>query len=233
MTDVGCWCEKTFGYRFRDTEHLERALTHRSAAGQNNERLEYLGDAALGLIIAEALFEKLPGANEGDLSRLRASLVKGRTLGEIALQVDLGSWLRLGSGELKSGGHRRESILANALEAVIGAAYLDGGLDAARGLVLRLYQGRLDNLPKAEELKDAKTRLQEVLQARGMALPRYSMESRGGEDHAQTFVVSCTLSENNMTSSGAGGTRRHAEQEAAGRMINALKKMWDASNRNE
>jgi ribonuclease-3 len=230
LTEAGRWCEKTFGYRFRDTDHLERALTHRSATGQHNERLEYLGDAALGFIIAEALFENLPDANEGDLSRLRASLVKGSTLAELAGKLDLGSWLHLGSGELKSGGHRRESILANALEALIGAAYLDGGFKVTRSLVLGLYKDRLQNLPAPDELKDAKTRLQEILQSRGLALPGYAMESRGGEQHAQTFVVSCTLVENNMTTSGSGRTRRHAEQEAAGRMIEALQDTWGKSS---
>jgi ribonuclease-3 len=176
------------------------------------------------------LFENLPDANEGDLSRLRASLVKGSTLAELAGKLDLGSWLRLGSGELKSGGHRRESILANALEALIGAAYLDGGFKVTRSLVLGLYKDRLQNLPAPDELKDAKTRLQEILQSRGLALPGYAMESRGGEQHAQTFVVSCTLVENNMTTSGSGRTRRRAEQEAAGRMIEALQDTWGKSS---
>ena len=230
MTEAGRWCEKTFGYRFRDSDHLERALTHRSATGPHNERLEYLGDAALGFIVAEALYEKLPNANEGDLSRLRASLVKGTTLAELAAQLDFGSWLHLGTGELKSGGYRRESILANALEALIGAAYLDGGFKVTRALVLRLYQDRLENLPAPDELKDAKTRLQETLQSRGLPLPGYAMESRGGEEHAQTFVVSCTLIESGMTTSGSGRTRRHAEQEAAGRMIEALQDTWGKSS---
>jgi len=222
LTEAGLWCEKTFGYRFRDPGHLDHALTHRSAAGQNNERLEYLGDAVLGLIIAEVLYRRLPDATEGELSRLRASLVKGGTLAQLALDAGLGGWLKLGSGELKSGGYRRESILANALEAVIGAAYIDGGFDVARDLVVALFQDRLDNLPPADELKDSKTRLQELLQSRGLPLPVYTMESRSGEAHKQSFLVSCTLADSGMTSSGGGRSRRQAEQEAAGRMIETL-----------
>ena len=233
MSEAGTWCEKTFGYRFRDPEHLEQALTHRSATGQHNERLEYLGDAVLGFVIAETLYRRLPDAPEGDLTRLRASLVKGGTLAQLALDAGLGDWLKLGSGELKSGGYRRESILANALEAVIGAAYVDGGFDATQELVVALFRDRLDNLPPAEDLKDPKTRLQELLQSRGLALPVYAMESRSGEAHKQSFVVSCTLPESGTTSTGGGRSRRQAEQEAAGRMIETLDGSPDMSSDND
>jgi ribonuclease-3 len=233
LTEAGLWCEKTFGYRFRDTRHLDHALTHRSATGQHNERLEYLGDAVLGFIIAENLYRRLPDATEGDLSRLRASLVKGGTLAQLALDAGLGGWLKLGSGELKSGGYRRESILANALEAVIGAAYIDGGFDATQEMVLALFRDRLDNLPPADELKDPKTRLQELLQSRGLPLPVYIMESRSGEAHEQSFLVSCTLPDSGKTSSGAGRSRRQAEQEAAGRMIETLAEIPAMSGDND
>ncbi len=233
MTEAGLWCEKTFGYRFRDPGHLDHALTHRSATGQHNERLEYLGDAVLGFIIAEALYRRLPDATEGDLSRLRASLVKGGTLAQLAMDAGLGDWLKLGSGELKSGGYRRESILANALEAIIGAAYIDGGFDVTRELVVTLFRDRLDTLPPADELKDSKTRLQELLQSRGLPLPVYTMESRSGEAHKQTFLVSCTLADSGRTSSGGGRSRRQAEQEAAGRMIETLSGSPEMSGDND
>lgn len=222
MTDASRWCEKTFGYRFRDPEHLNRALSHRSATGKHNERLEFLGDAILGFVVADELYGRLPEATEGDLSRLRASLVKGGTLAELARQAGVGDWLNLGSGELKSGGYRRDSILANAIEAVIGAAYVDGGFGPARDLIVALFDDRLGNLPSPETLKDAKTRLQELLQARGEALPVYKMEAKSGEAHQRVFTVSCTLGDGGASTTGVGTSRRQAEQEAAGRMIAAL-----------
>lgn len=201
------------GYGFQQPEALEEALTHRSASAHNNERLEFLGDALLNLIVAEYLFQHYPKASEGELSRLRASLVKGETLADLARELKLGDWLRMGPGELKSGGYRRESILSDALEAVIGAVYLDGGFDACRKLVLHLYRDWLARLPSASELKDPKTRLQEYLQARQQALPVYNVLEIHGEPHAQSFTVECVVVGRRTIA--IGNSRRKAEQEAA------------------
>lgn len=202
------------GYKFQRPGGLEEALTHRSASAHNNERLEFLGDALLNLIIAEYLFQHYPKASEGELSRLRASLVKGETLADLARDLRLGDWLRMGPGELKSGGYRRESILSDTLEAIIGAVYLDGGFVACRDLVLRLYQDGLARLPNASELKDPKTRLQEYLQARQRPLPVYNVLEIRGEPHAQSFTVECVVVELLRTIA-IGNSRRKAEQEAA------------------
>lgn len=201
------------GYGFQQPEWLEEALTHRSASAHNNERLEFLGDALLNLIIAEYLFQRYPKAAEGELSRLRASLVKGETLADLARELKLGDWLRMGPGELKSGGYRRESILSDALEAVIGAVYLDGGFGACRDLVLRLYEDWLARLSSASELKDPKTRLQEYLQARQRPLPVYNVLEIHGEPHAQSFTVECVVVD--LRTIAVGSSRRKAEQEAA------------------
>jgi len=201
------------GYRFQQPELLEEALTHRSASVTNNERLEFLGDALLSLVIAEYLFHRYPKASEGELSRLRASLVKGETLAELARTLKLGEALRLGQGELKSGGSQRESILSDALEAIFGAAYLDGGLAAGRALILHLYQESLEGLASASELKDPKTRLQEYQQARQQPLPIYNVLEIRGEPHAQSFTVECMVAESRAIA--AGNSRRKAEQEAA------------------
>ena len=222
MTDAGRWCHRQLGYRFRDPEYLERALTHRSAGGRHNERLEFLGDAVLGFVIAEALHRALPEADEGHLSRLRASLVRRETLAELAQSKELGPQIRLGSGELKSGGCRRASILADALEAVIGAIYLDGQLPAAREVLGRLYAARLGALPSPESLKDPKTRLQEYLQGRGLPVPSYEVTEVSGEKHRQTFTVRCEIEALERSVSGSGTSRRRAEQEAAGRMLSEL-----------
>lgn len=222
MTDDLGWLEREFGYRFSDAGLLGRALTHRSAGSQHNERLEYLGDAALSLVVAEALYERLPQAPEGHLSRLRASLVRRSSLGEIARAAGFPDRLRLGPGELKSGGFRRESILADALEAVLGAIYLDGGMEALRPVVLRLYGARLDELPAHEDLKDPKTLLQERLQARGLPLPRYDLESVEGEDHRQQFTIACAIDGMSDASTGIGSSRRAAEQAAAAKMLAQL-----------
>ena len=210
----------TLGYQFQHPERLEEALTHRSASAHNNERLEFLGDALLNLIIAEYLFQHYPKASEGELSRLRASLVKGETLADLARSLKLGDWLRMGPGELKSGGYRRESILSDALEAVIGAVYRDGGFDACCALVLRLYQDWLARLPSASELKDPKTRLQEYLQARQQALPVYNVLEIHGEPHAQRFTVECVVAEQRAVA--VGNSRRKAEQEAARLLLEKL-----------
>lgn len=201
------------GYNFRRPEWLEEALTHRSASAHNNERLEFLGDALLNLVVAEVLYHRHPKASEGELSRLRASLVKGETLAKLARELKLGENLRLGPGELKSGGARRESILSDALEAVIGAVYLDGGLAACRDLILTLYRENLEGLASASELKDPKTRLQEYLQAYQQPLPVYSVLEIRGEPHAQSFTVECAVAE--LRAVATGSSRRKAEQEAA------------------
>lgn len=213
------WLERTLGCRLPDAALLEEALTHRSFSSRNNERLEYLGDAVLAFVVAGMLFREFPDASEGDLSRFRSSLVSGESLGAMALELGLGEHLRLGEGELKSGGFRRASILADALEAVIGAIYLGAGLDAARGAVERLLRPRLAALPSAAELKDAKTRLQERLQGRGLALPRYEVVEVTGEPHEQRFRVRCAVDELGLGAEATGTSRRKAEQEAAERVI--------------
>lgn len=214
---------RRLGHRFREPALLLNALTHRSAGGRNNERLEFLGDAILGLVIAEALYLRYPEASEGELSRLRAALVRKQTLAELARDLDLGEHLRLGSGELKSGGYRRESILADALEAIFGAVYLDGGFAACTAVIQALYAARLAALP-AEPLavKDFKTRLQEHLQARRLGLPDYAVVSVRGSAHDQVFEVECRLADLERRARGKGRSRRHAEQQAAQRMLELL-----------
>lgn len=209
------WLREALGYDCRDEAMLEAALTHRSAGGQHYERLEFLGDAVLNCVVAMLVFREFGAATEGELSRFRASLVSGETLAVIAAEVGLGEQLRLGSGELRSGGFRRKSILADALEALFGAIYLDGGFDAAARAIERLFLPRLTGLPSAAELKDPKTRLQEALQARALPLPVYSVENVSGEPHAQTFRVSCTIEALGLSATGEGQSRRRAEQEAA------------------
>lgn len=222
MEKAESWLEKTLHYRFRDVGLFVQALTHRSATGPNNERLEFLGDAVLDFVISDALFKLCPDADEGDLSKLRASLVKDTSLAEIAVDLGLGEHLILGSGERKTGGHRRESILADALEAMFGAVYLDSGFDAAKDLVDRVFEQRLDVLPDAEDLRDPKTRLQEWLQARKLSLPTYDLVSVTGRDHRQNFVVSCTVNELSQTTEGESTSRRKAEQRAASSMLEIL-----------
>ena len=206
---------QALGRGFSDESLLDLALTHRSAGGRNNERLEFLGDALINVCVAAALYSRHPNLEEGDLSRLRANLVNQEALAEVARELDLGAYLTLGPGELKSGGHRRASILADALEALVGAVFLDAGFAAARDVVLRLMETRLSSPPSTESLKDAKTRLQEVLQARDMPLPVYTVESVRGEPHRQTFRVSCNVAVLDIRTEGEAGSRRAAEQEAA------------------
>lgn len=211
------------GYRFADPVLLISALTHRSAGGVNNERLEFLGDAVLGLVIAEALYKRYPDASEGELSRLRASLVRKQTLAELARDLELGDCLRLGSGELKSGGYRRDSILADALEAVFGAVYLDGGFAACAALIHALYAERLSQLPERPlALKDPKTRLQEHMQGRHLGLPEYHVLSVDGDAHAQVFQVECRVERLGEATVGYGSSRRRAEQQAALQMLALL-----------
>jgi ribonuclease III len=222
LTDDTGWLERQLGYRFVDPALLARALTHRSAGGEHNERLEYLGDAALSLVVAEALFDRLPKASEGHLSRLRASLVRRSALAEMARELGFPGRLQLGPGELKSGGFRRDSILADTLEAVLGAIYLDGGLESLRAAVIRLYGVRLHSLPEQEALKDPKTLLQERLQARGLALPVYRVDAIEGEDHRQRFTVSCAAESLGLAVTGHGASRRGAEQAAAALLLEQL-----------
>lgn len=214
-------CAK-LGYDFKDPHLLEAALTHRSIRGLNNERLEFLGDSILNFIIAAALFQQFPTAKEGDLSRLRANLVKGDTLAELAQEFELGNYLKLGAGELKSGGYRRKSILADALEAIIGAIYLDGGMAVCQERLLRWYESRLQETSRHSGLKDPKTRLQEYLQAKKVPLPNYSVLSIQGEAHKQTFRVACKIEKFNHITEGVGSSRRSAEQEAAQKYLEYL-----------
>lgn len=207
------------GYEFRDPALLQQALTHRSYAWGNNERLEFLGDGLLNFVIGARLYALQPRAEEGALSRLRASLVREETLALLGRELQLGEQLRLGESEMKSGGHRRDSILADAVEAIIGAVFLDGGFDAARNVCERLYASLLADLPDAESLKDPKTRLQETLQADGRPLPRYEILSESGPPHARRFAVRCLLTDNESYTESEGTSRRSAEQRAAELMI--------------
>jgi ribonuclease-3 len=216
------WVRERLNYEAHDLALFRAALTHRSAAGENNERLEFLGDAVLNLALAHRLYQAFPRADEGDLSRLRARLVSREPLAEIALALGVGETLQLGSGELRSGGFRRQSILADALEALCGAIYLDGGLAAVEPLVARLFAARIAALPEPEALKDPKTRLQEYLQARSLTLPRYLILGVEGEDHAQTFRVACEVPGLALRVEGGGSSRRRAEQQAAQAMLEAL-----------
>jgi ribonuclease-3 len=207
------------GHEPRDPALFAAALTHSSVPGPNNERLEFLGDAVLNLVVSRTLYEAFPRATEGDLSRLRSRVVSSEPLGKVAAGLRLGDVLRLGPGELKSGGFRRESTLGDALEALIGAVFLDGGLPAAEQVIGRLFAPVIAALPAPDALKDAKTRLQEYLQSRGLALPVYILERTDGEPHAQTFTVRCDVTQLGLTTAGSGGSRRKAEQEAAERLL--------------
>jgi len=207
--------ERRLGYQFDNRELLQLALTHRSAGGSNNERLEFLGDSIVNHVIAESLYRQFPDMREGDMSRLRASLVKGDTLAKLASELELGECLQLGTGEKKSGGHRRGSILADALEAVAGAILLDSDVETCRVCLLRWFNTRLQGLQPGSAEKDAKTQLQEFLQGRGKPLPTYQLVTIEGEDHQQHFEVSCLIHKPALTVQGSGSSRRKAEQAAA------------------
>ena len=210
-------------YEFKAHQLLEQALTHRSADIINNERFEYLGDAILSFVIAEALFERFPQAKEGKLSRLRASLVKGVTLAEIGRELRLSEVLILGPGELKSGGFRRESILADTVEAILGAVYLDGGIEQVKNLILRLYDERLASIDIDEAIKDPKTRLQELLQSRKQPLPLYSVnEVKTSEQESPLFEASCQVGLLNKVVMAKGSSHRKAEQKSAERALTLL-----------
>jgi ribonuclease-3 len=206
-------------YRFTDPQLLLDALTHRSMGARNNERLEFLGDSVLGLIISARLFELRPEASEGDLSRMRARLVRGSSLAEIASGIGLGKQLKMGEGELKSGGSGRASILTGAFEALLGALFLDGGFNACRQVILDLFDPLIETLPGIEDLKDAKTRLQEWLQARARPLPVYQLQSEEGADHAKKFYVTCRIPDDGTGVEASGNSRRNAEQAAATRVL--------------
>ena len=217
---------RILGYSFTDRRLLEQALTHRSASHANNERLEFLGDSLVNLFVAELIFECLPRADEGEMTRLRAALVNGTALAAIARDEELGDRLHLGPGELKSGGFRRESILADAFEAIIAAVYLDAGWNACRDLVRQLFDARVRGA--ANTPKDAKTRLQEFLQARNLALPVYELVASHGEDHARSFDVTCSAGEPVVSAAGSAGSRRAAEQAAAALVLEQLEERPDA-----
>jgi ribonuclease III len=213
---------RKIGYDFEDNALIDQALTHRSAGGTNNERLEFLGDSILGFIIADELFKNLTNADEGGMSRFRSSLVKGVTLAEIAREIDLGKYLLLGPGELRSGGHSRDSILADALEAVFAAVYLDGGYVAARKVILDLYKNRLEDIQTKTPQKDPKTRLQEYLQARQHKLAEYTVIEVTGEQHDQNFTVKCVVNDLGLDAISHGPSRRKAEQTAANKLLQGL-----------
>ncbi len=217
------------GHAFRDPGLLERALTHRSAAVVHNERLEFLGDALVGMIVAETLYMRWPKAVEGELTRARAELVRESALAALARKLELGQRIIFGPGEMKSGGHRRDSILADVLEAVVAAIYLDAGFEACRTAVLPWFAEAIEALPPPHKLgKDAKTRLQEWLQGRQHPLPTYVLLAESGEDHAKSFRVSCTLTEPAMIREGEGSSRRAAEQSAAESVLAVLEKKTDS-----
>jgi ribonuclease-3 len=215
--------QAALGHAFGKPELLRQALTHRSFGAPNNERLEFLGDSVLNCVIAGALHDKFSALKEGELSRLRASLVRQETLAEIARSLNLGDLLQLGEGELKSGGARRPSILADALEAIFGAIYVDAGFDAARIVIEHLYQPAMARIDPNDSGKDPKTALQEVLQGRHLPLPRYSLLTTRGEAHAQEFEMECLIPELGIRSTGSGGSRRIAEQQAAQRALAEIK----------
>lgn len=217
------WLSDQLGYAFKNPQLFEQALTHRSAPGKSYERLEFLGDAVLDFVASEVVFRAFPSASEGDLSRLRAHLVRDKTLAEIAGNLGLGEFLALGSGEKKSGGHRRRSILADALEAIFGAVYLDAGFDAATAVIHRTYGERFTAFPDFDALRDPKTRLQEWLQGRGFELPVYDLINTTGKAHKQEFTVVCRIKERALSAEGVGSSRRSAEQRAARAALDVLK----------
>ncbi len=223
MTDLSR-LQRALGHEFDDPELLALALTHRSSGRRNNERLEFLGDSIVNHIVAEAIYQRFPEAREGDMSRMRASLVRGDTLADLARELELGAHLVLGPGERKSGGYRRGSILADALEAVAGAILLDGGIERCRECVLGWYRARLGELSLGGAKKDAKTELQEFLQGRGKPLPEYELLETSGEEHRQQFRVACHIGEPALAVEGRGGSRRKAEQEAARAALERLRR---------
>lgn len=213
---------RRLGYHFADPGTAAQALTHRSAGPVHNERLEFLGDAALGLAVADMLYAEWPDLAEGDLTRMRAGLVNSEALARLARTLGLGDLIMMGIGEQHGGGFQRRSTLEDVFEAVIGAVFLDGGYVAAREVIDRLFAEPLNDLPDPEQLKDPKTRLQEVLQARGIALPEYRLVASSGPDHAREFIAECRIAALGLSGSGRGTSRRRAEQAAADEALNRL-----------
>lgn len=211
--------QRKLGYEFRDEALLNQSLTHRSASSRNNERLEFLGDAILGFEIAENLCRQHPSASEGELSRARAQLVKRETLASVARRLALGDYLILGTGELRSGGQTRDTILSDAIEAIIAAVFMDADMESARTLVRRILKPEIARISPEAQPKDSKTRLQEYLQARGKALPAYQVISVEGSAHEQLFVVECLIDSLSLTERGEGSSRRKAEQQAAFKLL--------------
>ena len=214
--------ELAIGHKFSDSTLLRTALTHRSHSSPHNERLEFLGDSILNAVVARLLFDRFPDLPEGDLSRLRANLVRQDSLHQLALALSLGSFLLLGEGELKSGGAQRPSILADALEALFGAIWLDAGFDAAAVAIAQLYGDMVSRIIPGKPIKDAKTRLQESLQGRRLPLPKYSLTATVGEAHAQQFRIACEIDSLQIRTEGSGGSRRAAEQMAAERALERM-----------
>ncbi len=215
-------------YRFADQQLLEEALTHRSRGANNYERLEFLGDSVLNLVVSSRLFELKPDASEGDLSRMRARLVRGESLTDIAAGLGLGKQLNLGAGEMKSGGFGRASILADAFEALLGAIFLDSDYAICRTVILDLFDPLIEKLPTIEELKDAKSRLQEWLQGRGRPLPEYTLIREEGADHVKKFHVQCRIADDGSLMEASGSSRRRAEQAAAAKMLELLQEVFVA-----
>ncbi len=215
--------QKVIQYTFNDVNLLKQALTHRSANHKHNERLEFLGDAILGSVIATALYQKFPKANEGQLSRLRSFLVKEKALADLANELEFSQFVILGSGELKSGGFRRASILSDVFEAIIGAVILDSNYQKAEEYILTLYKSKLSSITLNMADKDPKTKLQEWLQARNYAIPNYEVVKEAGKDHAKTYWVNCKLDYQNISVEGSGNSRRNAEQDAACQTMKKLK----------
>lgn len=222
QNDLSRLCRR-IGYEFKNIALLKQAMTHCSMGMTNNERFEFLGDSILSFVVANALYERFPDENEGKLSRLRAFLVKGDMLADIAAELQLGDFLYLGQGELRSGGFRRASILADALEALIAAVFLDGGMTASQALILRLYDSRLHDSVLQDSLKDHKTQLQEFLQAQKKPLPQYELLKIDGNEHDQIFHIQCTIKGVVHSTTGAASNRRKAEQQAAKDMLQHLK----------
>ncbi|MFT4768874.1 MAG: ribonuclease-3 [Glaciecola sp.] len=213
--DAQQWLERQFGCRLNNGALLTQALSHRSVGSRNNERLEFLGDSVLGYIVSEELYARFPDADEGQLSRLRVSLVKGSALAAVARELELGEQLRLGAGERHGGGRRRDSILADTLEALLGAIALDLGIEGCRTAISKVFKSRFESLKLEQARKDPKTRLQELLQGTGRPLPEYVLREAAGEEHARIFTVACELSDGDEVAEGVGESRRTAEQAAA------------------
>ncbi|WP_319238579.1 ribonuclease III [uncultured Propionivibrio sp.] len=216
--------ERSIGHHFHDALLFQTALTHRSHSSPHNERLEYLGDAALNAVVARLLFERFPDLPEGDLSRLRANLVRQESLHRIADQLLLGQFLRLGEGELRSGGATRPSILADAMEALFGAIWLDAGFEAVSAVIAGLYDPLIQAINPAKPMKDAKTRLQELLQSKRLPLPKYALTATEGEAHLQKFRIACVIEKLDICTEGQGPSRRAAEQMAAERALEKMDK---------